>query len=201
MNTFFKKTAVRRLAQLTVGLGLVQAAVLFGTSADAEVLLAKSSVTAVAKQMNVPMEGRFKKVNAAIQFNPAQPAQGSAKIEIDTGSFDIGDAAYNSEIVSKTWFNAAQYPKATFVSSKISGSGNRFQVSGKLTIKGKTQEVNFPLSLKTEGPQQIFDGVLPIKRTAFGIGEGEWKDTSIVADEVQIKFHVVNVNATTAAKK
>ena len=39
--------------------------------------------------------------------------------------------------------------------------------------------------------QQIFEGNLPIKRLAFGIGEGEWKDASIVADEVVIKFRVL----------
>ena len=37
---------------------------------------------------------------------------------------------------------------------------------------------------------QVFEGSLPIKRLAYAIGEGEWKDTSIVADEVVIKFRV-----------
>jgi polyisoprenoid-binding protein YceI len=32
---------------------------------------------------------------------------------------------------------------------------------------------------------------VPIKRLAFGIGDGEWKDTSVVADEVIIKFRIV----------
>ena len=50
---------------------------------------------------------------------------------------------------------------------------------------------SFPLQLKKEGSNQVFDGSLPIKRLAFGIGEGEWKDTGMVADEVVIKFHVV----------
>jgi polyisoprenoid-binding protein YceI len=52
-----------------------------------------------------------------------------------------------------------------------------------------------PVSFKTEGGQQVFEGVLPIKRLQFNIGEGEWKDTATVADEVQIRFHIV------AAKK
>ena len=37
----------------------------------------------------------------------------------------------------------------------------------------------------------MFDGAVPIKRLAYNIGEGEWKDTSMVADDVVIKFHVV----------
>ena len=46
------------------------------------------------------------------------------------------------------------------------------------------------LTLKKEGSAQIFEGSLPIRRLAFSIGEGEWKDTSIVADEVVIKFRI-----------
>jgi len=48
-----------------------------------------------------------------------------------------------------------------------------------------------PVTVTQSGATQTFDGVLPIKRSAFNVGTGEWKDTSIVADEVQIKFHLV----------
>jgi polyisoprenoid-binding protein YceI len=43
----------------------------------------------------------------------------------------------------------------------------------------------------SQGATQTFDGSLPIKRTQFDVGSGEWKDTSVVADEVVIKFHLV----------
>ncbi len=71
------------------------------------------------------------------------------------------------------------------------GRPGKLDVAGKLTIKGKTTDVSFPLTVKKEGANQIFEGALPIKRLAFNIGEGEWKDTSMVADEVLIKFRVV----------
>jgi polyisoprenoid-binding protein YceI len=97
----------------------------------------------------------------------------------------------NKEVAKKDWFNSAQYPKATFTSSAIKAVGpGKLNVTGQLFIKGKTAEVSFPLSVKTDGKIQVFDGELPIKRLAFNIGEGEWKDTSMVADAVTIKFHV-----------
>jgi polyisoprenoid-binding protein YceI len=73
---------------------------------------------------------------------------------------------------------------------KASGPG-KLDVNGTLTIKGKSSNVSFPLNVKQDGKNQIFDGSLPIKRLAFNIGEGEWKDTGMIADEVVIKFHVV----------
>ncbi len=153
---------------------------------------AKSSVGAVFKQLNVPVEAKFKKFSALIDFDPAKPAAAKATVEIDVGSFDLGDPDYNKEVLKKEWFNAAQFPKATFVSTAIApGAAGKLTVTGKLTIKGKTSDVNFPLTLKQEAGHQVFDGSLPIKRLTYAIGDGEWKDTAVVADEVIIKFHVV----------
>lgn len=152
---------------------------------------AKSSVSATFKQMGVPVEAKFKGFSAQIDYDAAKPASSKATVEIQTASLDLGDAEYNKEVAKKEWFNVAQFPKATFVSTAIAPAGaGKFNVKGKLTIKGRSADVSFPLTQKTEGGKQVFDGQLPIKRLAFNIGEGEWKDTSMVADEVLIKFHI-----------
>jgi polyisoprenoid-binding protein YceI len=152
---------------------------------------AKSSVTATFKQMGVPVEAKFKQFSAQIDYDAAKPAASKASVEIATASFDLGDAEYNKEVAKKEWFNTAQFPKASFVSTAIAPAGaGKLNVSGKLTIKGRSADVSFPLSVKSEGGKQVFEGQLPIRRLAFSIGEGEWKDTSMVADEVVIKFRV-----------
>jgi polyisoprenoid-binding protein YceI len=152
---------------------------------------AKSSVAAVFKQMNVPVEAKFKIFTAQIDYDAAKPESAKASVDIQTASMDLGDAEYNREVSKKEWFNTAQFPKASFVSTSIKPAGaGKLNVAGKLTLKGKTADVAFPLMVKTEAGKQVFEGQLPIKRLAFNIGEGEWKDTSMVADEVVIKFRV-----------
>ncbi|MDB5991437.1 MAG: YceI family protein [Herbaspirillum sp.] len=152
----------------------------------------KSTVTIVFKQLNVPVEASFKKFNAQIDFDGAKPETAKAAVEMDIASFDLGDAQYNQEVMKKDWFNAAQFPKATFTAATIKSAGpGKFTVAGKLSIKGKTSDVSFPLTVKKDGAAQVFDGTLPIKRLTYNIGEGDWKDTDTVADEVLIKFHVV----------
>ncbi|AOK54261.1 YceI family protein [Burkholderia stagnalis] len=171
------------------------AAVSFAASgaAHADVDLAKSKVSAVSKQMNVPTEGVFKKFAAQVKFDPAKAAQGSAQVTIDIASYDLGDKMYNDQVAGKDWFDAKAYPQATFVSSAIApAGGNKYNVTGKLTIKGKAETITVPVTVTQSGATQTFDGVLPIKRSAYNIGTGEWKDTSVVADEVQIKFHIVS---------
>ncbi|HEX3379881.1 MAG TPA: YceI family protein [Paraburkholderia sp.] len=161
-------------------------------AALAQVDVAKSSVTATSKQMNVPVEGKFGKFTAQLSFDPAKPAAGSAQIDIDVASYDLGDESYNEQVRGKDWFDAKTWPSATFVSSAIApAGGNQFKVTGKLTIKGKSETVVVPVTVSQQGGAQIFDGALPIKRSQFDVGTGEWKDTSVVADEVVIKFHIV----------
>ena len=178
---------LHRAAVVVLGLAVAGVAV-----AALKVDQGKSNVTIVFKQLNVPVEAKFKKFDAQIDFDSAKPEAAKATIAIDMPSFDLGDPEYNKEVLKKEWFNAAQFPKATFVSSAIKpGAAGKFDVAGKLTIKGKSVDVSFPLTVRKDGTSQIFDGTLPIKRLTFNIGEGEWKDTGMVADEVAIKFRVV----------
>lgn len=182
---FRRHAAIAALLALSLALPGIAAALL---KTDA----ANSSIAAVFKQMGVPVEARFKKFQAQIEYDSARPEAAKATVEIDVGSFDLGDPEYNKEVLKKEWFNAAQFPKANFVSSSIKPAADgKLNVIGKLTIKGKSADVSFPLQAKKEGGKQVFDGALPIKRLAFNIGEGEWKDIGMVADEVVIKFHVV----------
>ena len=181
MNTTHRAVLVSLL-----GLSLAASAAVLKTDP------AKSTVSATFKQMNVPIESKFKKHNIVIDYNAATPESSKATVEIETASMDLGDADMNKEVAKKEWFNSAQFPKATFSSTAIKSAGpGKLTVIGKLTIKGKAVDVSFPLTVKADGKNQVFDGALPIKRLAFNIGEGEWKDTGMVADDVTIKFHVV----------
>lgn len=159
-----------------------------------------SAVTFGFKQMGVPLDGKFNKFSAQVTFDPAQLAKAQARIEIDLASIDTGSADGNEEVVGKKWFNVKDYPTASFVSTGIKAlGGNRYQALGKLSIKGRTQDVAAPVTFQSDGKRGIFEGTFEIKRLDYAIGEGEWTDVSSVANEIQIKFHVV-VNASPSKK-
>jgi polyisoprenoid-binding protein YceI len=95
----------------------------------------------------------------------------------------------DTELPKATWFNTAKFPQAQFTSTAIKSLGvGQYEVAGKLLIKGQSRDVTVPVSFAQSGAVTVASGVLPIKRLAFNIGEGDWADTSMVADEVQIKF-------------
>ncbi len=152
----------------------------------------QSTVVATGKQLGVPVTGKFKKLGGDVNFNPAALATANAKIEIDVGSYDMGMADYNKNVLAADWFDAGKFPKSTFVSTGIKAAGaGAYTVTGQFSLKGKVQTVSFPVTAKAVGANTVFDGVLTIKRNTFGVGSGDWADTSVVADDVAIKFHIV----------
>ena len=166
---------------------------LVGNAADfSKLQLDKSSISFVSKQMGVSAEGVFKKIAAKVHFNPENPEASLAKIDIELASIDTGSAESDDEVKGKSWFDVAQFPKASFVSGSVKSlGGGKFETTGKMTLKGKTVEMHAPFVLKEDKGELNIDGVFTLKRLEFGIGSGLWSDTSVVADEVQIKFHLV----------
>ncbi len=150
---------------------------------------ARSEIGFVSKQMGVPVEGRFKKWSAQIAFDPKKAAAGKVGFTIETGSASFGAAETDAEVVKPAWFNVPKFPQASFTSTAIKPLGaGKFEVAGKLAIKGSTRDVTVPVTITQAGPVSTASGAFTIKRLEFKIGEGEWADTSMVADEVQVKF-------------
>jgi len=172
-------------------LALASALLLAAAPAQAQqqLLPAQSRVEFSARQMGVPLQGHFKKFDAQLAFDPAKLATSRIRFTVDTGSATMGARETDAELPKPVWFNVPQFPQATFESSAIKAlGGGKFDVAGKLTIKGTSVNVSVPVALTQSGATTTATGVLPIKRLAFKIGDGEWADTSMVADEVQVKF-------------
>lgn len=157
--------------------------------AQQKVLPAQSEIAFVSKQMGVPVEGRFRKWDAQIAFDPKKPEAGKVAFTIDTGSAGFGAPETDAEVPKAEWFNVAKFPQATFASTRLKAlGGGRFEVAGKLSIKGSTHDVVVPVALTQAGATTTATGAFTLKRLDFKIGDGEWADTSMVANEVQVKF-------------
>jgi polyisoprenoid-binding protein YceI len=162
----------------------------------------KSALSFVSKQMNVPVEGQFKSFRSKIAFDPAKPAAAKAEFEIDLASIDAGSKDANDEVATKAWFDTKAFPLAKFVATSVKPLGNnRFEVAGKMSIKGRTLDLTTPVTLRQEGNSATFEGSLVLKRADYAIGEGMWADFGTVANEVQIKFRLVAIAAAAAGAK
>jgi len=159
--------------------------------AQQQMLADQSELRFVSRQMGVPVEGRFQNFSAQVKFDPAKLDDSRITFTVDTGSARINRDA-DAELPKPIWFNVPQFPQATFESSRIRRlEGNRFEVAGKLSIKGLSSDVVVPVTLAQSAGTTTATGTFPIKRLSFRIGEKEWADTSMVADEVQVRFKIV----------
>jgi len=150
---------------------------------------AQSEIVFTSRQMGVPVDGRFRKFDAQVAFDPKKPEAATIAMNIDLASVSLGVAETEAELAKPGWFNTKAFPQATFQSSAIKAvGGGKFEVAGKLSIKGNVRDVLVPVTLTQAGGNTTAAGNFAIKRLEYKIGEGEWNDASLVADEVQIKF-------------
>jgi polyisoprenoid-binding protein YceI len=177
---------IRRFAPAAA---LMLAATMAAAQGSQQVVPAQSEIGFTSKQMGVPVDGKFRKWDAQMSFDPKKLDASKVAFTIDTGSASFGSPETDAEVPKAAWFNAAKFPQASFQSSAIKAVGaNRYEVAGKLTIKGSVRDVVVPVALAQAGAVTTATGAFTIKRLDFKIGEGEWADTSMVANDVQVKF-------------
>jgi polyisoprenoid-binding protein YceI len=157
------------------------------------VLIDKSEIRFLSKQMGVNVEGRFRKWKANIAFDPKDPARSKADLEIDLGSIDLASEESENEVKGKVWFDAAKFPVAKFTSSAIRQTGpDKYEIAGALTIKGITKDEVVPIAIKKDASGlSVAEGSFTLKRLDFHIGEGDWADPSTVANEVLVRVRMV----------
>ncbi|HLR78168.1 MAG TPA: YceI family protein [Burkholderiaceae bacterium] len=175
-------------AAISLGLAATAGAAQYATL-DSEA----SQVSFAYSQMGVGMEGGFGDIRASeFHFDTDNPESSQVTIEIPLASIDAGYADANDELEKPEWLSLADHPVATFESGSVQAIDEQnYEVTGDLTIKGHTKTVTVPFTFKEDGDTGIFEGDLTFQRTDFGIGEGPWGDVSIVADDIQVKFHIV----------
>lgn len=155
------------------------------------VLPRQSTVNFRFQQMGVSIDGRFKRFEADMKFDPAKPEAARAIIEIDLTSIDAGSSEADEESAGRLWFNSKTYPRATFTSSRVRAlDNNRYAMQGTLTIKGRSHELTVPVQFNPAKAGATFDGAFTLKRLDFGIGEGMWADVDTVANDVKVKFRI-----------
>jgi polyisoprenoid-binding protein YceI len=174
---------------LTVATLALAASFAFPACAQQKVLPAQSEIAFTSKQMGVPVDGKFRKFDAQVAFDPKKPEAAKIGFTIDLASVTLGAAETEAEVAKPDWFNTKAFPQASFQSTSVKATGpGKFDVAGKLAIKGASHDVVVPVTLAQAGANTTASGSFVIKRLDFKIGDGDWKDTSMVANDVVVKF-------------
>jgi len=146
----------------------------------------------LASQSGVTLQGTFNGFAANVKFDPAKPETGAVQVRVNVGSVSTGTASADELLRSEDFFDATKYPQATFEASDFRAQGaGHYVAKGTFTLKGHAVSQMVAFTTTTDAQGQWFDGSFTISRLSFGVGQGEWADTSTLDDAVQIQFHIL----------
>ena len=157
------------------------------------VLIDKSEIRFITRQMGANVDGRFRRWKANIVFVPKNLGRSKADFDIELGSVDLASDELEAEIKRALWFDTAKFPVAHFASSAIRDlGGNKYEIVGQLTIKGITHDAVVPITLKKDATgNSVAEGNFTLKRLDYKIGEGQWADPETVANDVIVRVRMV----------
>lgn len=152
----------------------------------------QSSLQFTAIQNGSPVTGRFKTFNGNINFDPAQLNASHVAIAIDLASVTTSYTEVADTLKKPDWFDSQKFPQATFKADKFTKTGaNSYQAEGMLTLRDKTLPINVAFTVAQFSTTSLqLKGNAQLKRSDFGVGQGEWAKTDAIKDEVKIDFTV-----------
>ena len=157
-----------------------------------------SSLSFSIAQVGSIVSGRFPTWTGEIVLDPASLATARIDIKIDTRPVTANNRDVDSLLKGSNFLDVQKFPEARFVSTSITGSGNRYEARGKLTIREVTRDVVLPFTLGiADDPAQpgrvraTARGRIILKRLDYGVGQNEWAATGQVANEVTVDLNVV----------
>ena len=152
---------------------------------------AKSHLHFISKWQGAPVKGVFKTWSGDIRFDPADLAASSVAIDIDTASLDTAYKDRDDGLRGSDGFKSKTFPSATYKAATFRDlGGGKFEADGILKIKDLEAPVTLPFTLEINGDKAVMMASVGLSRIALGLGQGQWKDTSIIKDEVAIKIRV-----------
>lgn len=175
-------------------LALLLVPVVFAGPASAQgVLVDKSEIRFIAKQLGASVEGRFRSWKADVVFLPQDVAHSKVVFDVDLGSIDLASDETEREMRGRLWFDTAKFPVAHFASTAVTArGGDRYEIAGELSIKGVARPVVVPVVIgKDATGNSVAEGSFVLKRLEFKVGEGLWADTDTVANDVAVRIRMV----------
>jgi polyisoprenoid-binding protein YceI len=149
----------------------------------------ESKLTFAGTQASAEFNGTFEHFTADIKFDPQDLAGSRFDVKIDMASVTSRDSERDDTMKSDDLFAVKQFPTAHYVADKFTArSGGKFAATGKLTLRNVTREVPLEFTFEQKNGSAWLKGGAQLKRLDFGVGQGDWKDTSGVANEVKVNF-------------
>ena len=135
--------------------------------------------------------GQFPDFRTTLNFDPAQPEDARLEVVIPLASVDTGSRERDETLLDKAFFAVSQFPQAHYTATGFEPTGDGTYIArGTLELRG----VRAPVTLRIEwqpGSQPVLEARASVSRTHFGVGSGDWADTTLLPDAIAVSALVV----------
>jgi polyisoprenoid-binding protein YceI len=152
---------------------------------------ASSRLEFIGVQAGAEFKGLFHKFTAIIDFAPDALANAHFDVQIDMNSVDSMDKDRDTTIRGADVFDVAHFPTAHYVTHSFTKTSAGYAATGALTLHGVTKDVPIDFQFMTASGAPKIVGTAKLKRLEFGVGQGDWKSTEWVGDNVNVAFSLV----------
>jgi polyisoprenoid-binding protein YceI len=153
---------------------------------------AKSSLEFSFTQAGAQNKGKFKRFPVSFTFSPDAPSTGRLAVTVEMASLDTGDKERDDTLRGDDLFAVAKYPQAQFLATQFARTATGYEAIGKLTMRGVTHDARLPFTFRTASEAGVNVGYMvgktSLKRLDYGVGQGDWKATDQVGNDVGVSF-------------
>ena len=152
----------------------------------------------VRHMMFAKVRGQFAKWSTDLALDPTDLAKSKVTATIDASSIDTGVADRDAHLRSADFFDVANHPSLTFVSTGVAKKGDGYALAGDLTIRGVTKPVTLELEALGSGKdpwgneRRLFSAKTTIQRSDFGLTWNQALEAGgvLVSDKIEIELEV-----------
>ena len=138
------------------------------------------------------VKGSFNTIDGFVELDLNQKENNKAIFYVEVNDLDMNYIKYKDLLLSNVFFDAQQFPKAVVDTKKFSYvNETEFSLDVELTIKDKSEIVPLIINVKRLAEELVqIQSELIFSRTAFEIGIGNWKNTTILKDKVKLSTNL-----------
>ncbi len=148
--------------------------------------------------MVTKVRGQFEEFEGSAHVDTANPANSSVTVTIQAASVTTGNEQRDGHLKTPDFFDIANYPQVTFVSTNVERDGDEWDITGDLTINGVTKSVTIPFEETGSAKDPFgnirvgFEGGVTIDRTEWNLSFNAALETGgvLVSEKVKLEFDV-----------
>ncbi|MGO4597846.1 YceI family protein [Terrabacter sp. 2RAF25] len=148
--------------------------------------------------MVTKVRGNFEQFEGSATVDTANPANSSVKVVIEAASVTTHNEQRDGHLKTPDFFDVANYPQITFVSTKVERDGSEWDITGDLTINGVTKSITVPFEETGSAKDPFgnirvgFEGETTIDRTEWNLSFNAALETGgvLVSEKVKLEFDI-----------